>query len=244
MQLPKSWNDISLEQFIELAELDKNEFDSLIEYNVLVLSILLDEDIDVFEEMELDELNELMKKVNFIRSYPSKNHIQKLGHYTFKPFEKLSLGEFIDIEHYFKDGIKNLSYICAILFKKVKIDEWSNINYEPYTYDLNTRQELFLDIPITDVFNIWTSYSKFRENFVQTYQPLFSQKGDGDDEEMDEMTAEEKKQADLESRYSKWAWENMVYSLANEDITKVNEITDMPLIFVFNMVSMKEELSM
>ena len=58
------------------------------------------------------------------------------------------------------------------------------------------------------------------------------------------MTAEEKKQADLESRYTKWAWENMIYSLANEDITKVNEITDMPLIFVFNMVSMKEELSM
>ena len=56
-------------------------------------------------------------------------------------------------------------------------------------------------------------------------------------------TSEEVK-ADKEKKSAiKWSWERLIYSLCNEDLTKMNQVTDMLLIPTFNMLGMKKELN-
>ena len=81
MKLPKSWNDITVEQFIELRSLNNEDFDSLFSYEIECLSILTDLDVDEFDHMEKDELSKLDKQVPFIKKQPSnifKNEINNL----------------------------------------------------------------------------------------------------------------------------------------------------------------------
>jgi hypothetical protein len=44
--------------------------------------------------------------------------------------------------------------------------------------------------------------------------------------------------------FSKWSWEKLLYDLSNQDLTKIDAVTDLNLIFVFNMLSMVEELQL
>jgi hypothetical protein len=101
---------------------------------------------------------------------------------------------------------------------------------------------VFKEIPITAVFGLVSEYLKFRDNFTKQYENLFAPQFE-DDEDTTELTPEEKKEVESEKKKSKYAWESLLYSLAGEDITKINEITDLPLTFVFNMLSMKHVLN-
>ena len=64
MKVPQSWNQITVNQFIELAKLEQVEFDSLFEMQVEMLSILSDEDPDEFYDLEIDELKQLIEQIN------------------------------------------------------------------------------------------------------------------------------------------------------------------------------------
>jgi hypothetical protein len=77
---------------------------------------------------------------------------------------------------------------------------------------------------------------------MKQYENLFAPTFE-DDEDTTELTPEEKKEVENEKKKSKYAWESLIYNLANEDLTKVDEITNLPLTFVFNMLSMKHVLS-
>ncbi len=77
---------------------------------------------------------------------------------------------------------------------------------------------------------------------MKQYENLFAPTFE-DDEDTTELSPEEKKEVENEKKKSKYAWESLIYNLANEDLTKVDEITNLPLTFVFNMLSMKHVLS-
>ncbi len=59
-----------------------------------------------------------------------------------------------------------------------------------------------------------------------------------------ELDAEDLKAEAEEKVFTKWSWEKLLYDLANEDLTKIDAVTDLPLVFVFNMLSMVEELQL
>jgi hypothetical protein len=243
MKLPQSWNQITVNQFIELAKLEQVEFDSLFEMQVEILSILADEDPEEFYDLEIDELKELIDPLKFLRQEPRVKITNQIDKFSFKPFDKITLGEFIDADYFtVKDKIGNIPIITAIFYRQTKLDEWGNRVFEPYNYNLFERSEVFKEIPITAVFGLVSEYLKFRDNFTKQYENLFAPQFE-DDEDTTELTPEEKKEVEAEKKKSKYAWESLVYSLAGEDITKINEITDLPLTFVFNMLSMKHVLN-
>lgn len=243
MKLPQSWNQITVNQFIELAKLEQVEFDSLFEMQVEMLSILADEDPDEFYDLEIDELNALIEPLKFLRQEPRVKITQQIDKFTFKPFEKISLGEFIDTDYFtVQDKIGNIPIICAIFYRQTNLDEWGNRVFEPYKYNLFERSEIFKEIPITSVFGVVHEYLKFRDNFTKQYENLFAPQFDGE-EDTTELTPEEKKEVENEKKRSKFAWESLLYNLAGEDITKIDAITDLNLTFVFNMLSMKHVLS-
>ena len=240
--LPKKWSDISVEKFIEISEIDKEL--GPWHYNSEILSIITDEDIDDIEDLEIDILNAYIDQCKWAMSQPSKQYKHTLLGMQIKPLAKLTLFEYIDLDYFFNNNyLKNIDKICAILYRQVKTNRWGEEILEPYDYDINTRADKFLDLPITDVYGIINEFLKFRENFLDVYANLFGEVDEITEEDRATLDVEEIKDLEQEKKESKWSWERMLYGLTNGDITKTEAVGALPLTYVFNVLGMKKELN-
>lgn len=254
INVPNCWEQITVSQFIELNTIDLSEYESISAVQLERLAIITDTsaDDDVWDDMDIRELGKLIKQAFFLTKNPTSIYKKKLFDDTFvaKSFMELTLGEFVDIEYFLEEAnILNIPKIAAILYRKYKIGEWGEQILEPYEIiNLENRSELFLDLPITDIYGIVTSYIEFKTNFLKTYEALFEPDYDFDEEEEiieDEVASFESEQEKIaEEKIKKWSWERLMFGLANNDIAKVDEISKLGLVYVFNMMSMKQELGM
>ena len=243
INLPKQWSQVSLEQYIEFNQIAKDE--GAYHYNSEALSILSNEPIEIIEDFDVDDLTELIRENTWCASEPSKRYKHEVLGMKFKPFNKLTLYEYIDLDYYFSnDYIGNLANICAICYRQSRINEWGEEILEPYDYDCTIRADKFLDLPITDVYGIVHEFIKYRDNFLKNYENLFSGELDEEltDEERQEMDPDEIKEIEKEQSFAKWSWEQTIYNLTKGDITKSDKVGALPLIYVFNILSMKKEL--
>ena len=66
MKLPKSWNDVTVEQYIEVKNSVNGtpNFESQLE----LLGVLADVPTEDLEDLELDEFSALLAKVSFVQS--------------------------------------------------------------------------------------------------------------------------------------------------------------------------------
>lgn len=242
MYLPKKWSNISLEQFIEISEIDKEQGAN--GYNSDLLAIVTDMSYDEVDELDIDEMVQMVADMKWANTQPSKQYKHELLGMKIKPLSKLCLFEYIDLDYYFNDNYHtNLDKICAILYRQTKINEWGEVVLETYDYDINVRAEKFLDLPITEVYGIVAEFLKFRENFLDVYKNLF---GEAEEEltadDKAAMEPEEIKEVEAEVKNNKWSWERMIYGLTDGDITKSEAVGALPLTYVFNMLGMKKEL--
>jgi hypothetical protein len=242
MLLPKQWSDITLDQFIEINQIDKDQGAN--GFNSDLLAIVTDMTYDEINELDIDELIKLVAQFKWSNAQPSKQYKHELLGMKIKPLSKLCLFEYIDLDYYFNDNYHtNLDKICAILYRQTKVNEWGEVVIETYDYDINTRADKFLDIPITDVYGIVSEFLKFRENFLDVYKNLF---GEAEEEltadDKATMEPEEIKEVEKEVKNNKWSWERMIYGLTDGDITKSEAVGALPLTYVFNMLGMKKEL--
>jgi hypothetical protein len=242
MYLPKKWSNISLEQFIEISEIDKEQGAN--GYNSDLLAIVTDMSYDEVDELDIDEMVQMVADMKWANTQPSKQYKHELLGMKIKPLSKLCLFEYIDLDYYFNDNYHtNLDKICAILYRQSKVNEWGEVVLETYDYDINVRSEKFLNLPITDVYGIVAEFLKFRENFLDVYKNLF---GEAEEEltadDKAAMEPEEIKEVEAEVKNNKWSWERMIYGLTDGDITKSEAVGALPLTYVFNMLGMKKEL--
>jgi hypothetical protein len=245
MKLPNSWDNILVDQYIELRGLD-NElpyFDLMLE----TISIVTDTDIDELEELSFNELVAIEKQLVWLTSEPSKNVATELnnnfafGSLHYKGLDNLTLGEFIDLNHYFSENfVEELPTIAAILYRQTKVNEWNETIIEPYDYDPRNRRELFMEVGITQIYGIITSFLEYKSNFEQTYANLF--KPDLSDEDIDDLDEETKREIAEEERLDKFSWERLIYSLTDGDITKTDKVLNLSVVYVFNVLSMKKAL--
>ena len=242
MLLPKQWSDITLDQFIEINQIDKDQGAN--GFNSDLLAIVTDMTYDEIDELDIDELIKLVAQFKWSNAQPSKQYKHELLGMKVKPLSKLCLFEYIDLDYYFNDNYHtNLDKICAILYRQTKVNEWGEVVLETYDYDIHLRAEKFLDLPITDVYGIVSEFLKFRENFLDVYKNLFGEAEEeltADDKEA--MEPEEIKEVEAEVKNNKWSWERMIYGLTDGDITKSEAVGALPLTYVFNMLGMKKEL--
>jgi hypothetical protein len=165
----KGWDDISLKQFQELNQIEtEDEIENIIQK----ISIVYDLDPSEVEKIPLVELMEMANNLSFLMEEPTTVNDYKrfklMGiEYGLEPeFSKLTTGQFIDFEEYFKDGmLKNLHYLTGILFRPVTK---SGEKYEIENYDgdtLEERSKLFLDLPITQIYSSLLFFS----NIVTIY---------------------------------------------------------------------------
>ena len=209
-------------------------------YQIDVLSALTDSDISEFEELDIDELGELTKQIKWVQSDPSRRYKNNLDKYVLKPFTKLTLGEFIDLEHYFSNNyLDHFCHILALLYRRTSKNVYGDDIIEPYEYSPRDRLDWFLDYPITQVYGLIPEYLKFRENFTNTYTNLLVDVVT-DDEVLEDV--EEIKEQKREQEKQKFAWESTIMSLCNDDISKFNDVLNTSVVLVFNILGMRKTL--
>jgi hypothetical protein len=222
-----------VEQFLEIRRLSSE--DGMFNYQIDVLSALTDSDISEFEELDIDELTVLTEQIKWINSEPSKRYKNKLDNYVLKPFTKISLGEFIDLEHYFSNNyLDHFCHILALLYRRTSKNVYGDDIIEPYNYSPSDRLDWYLDYKITDVYGLIPEYLKYRENFTNTYTNLLVDVLDD---------ADEIKEQKREKEQQKFAWESTIMALCNDDLSKFNDILDMSAVLVFNILGMKKTLN-
>ena len=238
LKLPQQWNQISVEQFLELRSLSSE--DGMFNYQIDVLSALTDSDISDFEDLDIDELGKLTEQIKWIQSEPSRRYKNKIDNYVLKPYSKLSLGEFIDLEYYFSNNyLDHFCHILALLYRRTSKNVYGDDIIEPYEYSPRDRLDWYLDYPITDVYGLIPEYIKFRENFTNTYTNLLADVVPDDEVLEDEDEIKEQKR---EQQRQKFAWESTIMALCNDDLSKFNDILKMPVVLVFNILGMKKTL--
>ena len=241
MNLPRNWNEVNVSQWLELNTIDDEEYNSVFLQTIEALSILSDTDPEELEDLDPEELIDLARKVSFIKREPSNKPKELVKGLKLKPLDRLTLGEFIDLEHYAMQFVQNFDILLSILYKRWKTDEWGNLIFEPYSYSIMSRKLLFQDVSINEVYGAVKNYIDYSNDFKKRYENLFNPVIEEDETELDE---EDIKAEAEEKVFTKWSWEKLLYDLANQDLTKIDAVTDLNLIFVFNMLSMVEDLQL
>ena len=241
MKLPKAWNSILVDQYIELREVEETPSSSFVDKDIEILSILTDKDIEHFEDLQLREVTEMLSSLKWIRKEPPKTITKQIGEFHYIGVDSLILAEYIDLTHFFQDDfVKNLTSICGILFRQKSTDKWGREEFEPYEYDPIERGQMFLELPITSVYGVISEFLEFKKNFEETHKNLFNE--DMSDEP--EAAEEDKEAQEEEDRLNKWSWERTAYTLADNDITKIDDVLGLKLNFVFKILAMKKDLDL
>jgi hypothetical protein len=192
-----------------LGSLDKSDYPNIIDYNIDLISILCDVDIEEIESLDLESFKTLEQSLSFAKNPPigfsSENVID---------FHQISLGAFIDIEHYITDK-NNLSKVLTFLMPKF------------------TEVEI-LEMPCSDVANIILKYVEFREMILKAYPNIFAPQFE-DEEDTTNYTDEELKEIEAEKKQTSHSWEKFIMKCCNNDMTKFDAVTNMNLILVFNL---------
>lgn len=165
--IPESWDEIKISQYQEYIQyLRDNGNDITIKKIITLLSILTDTDEDLFYKLPMETIYQIQENIDFMQEEPKpakfKNIIEVDGiKYGFqKDLHQLTLGEWIDLEHYVTQGdiIDNLHYIVAILFRKItkEGDEYFDYEIEEYKeVKLEGRANLFkYNVSISDVYSV------------------------------------------------------------------------------------------
>ena len=242
LTIPKDWSEILVDQFIALRKLDERS-SSFFVGQIERLAIITDTDPDdeSWEDMDVEELSSIIKEAKWLKTEPTSNFIEEIGDLRFKAINKVTLGEWIDIQGMLVDKFAKLPRICAVLYRKHKLNEWGGIEYEPYSnVNLDERQEIFEGLRITQIYGVLKSILDFKDKITKSYTVLFTPSVPFETEGLTQEEIDEIETA--EKLNEKWAWMKLVRQLANDDITKYREVTNLPLIMVLNDLAMSREL--
>ena len=151
--IPENWSDITIETYQKYAEIQEGKGS---EKNKMVKCIALlcrttPAVVKKISFKDLIEIMDILKKM--IDTEPKKEEFRKMfvfkdEEYGFCPnLSAITTGEYIDLETYCKEPIKNLHIIMSILYRKVirKVNERYAIeSYDPDEF----KEELFKQCPM------------------------------------------------------------------------------------------------
>lgn len=247
MKLPKSWSEVSVEQWQELNGVsNEDKFNELLDKVAILLD--LDRDDEYFDSLYIEDLIAMLSEVSWINREPPSNIPNEVDNFKLINIGRLTLGEFIDIEHWIVEPIKNIHLIASVLIRGWRINDWSHLEIEPYTFDIYDRGNIFLEKPINKVWGVYKLYMDFRKQFMDDYSTLFEDPDYDVIEDEDKLSPEElkeiKEEIEKDKKLAKFSWTRLIWDLSGGDITKMDEITNQPIKWVFNNLSMKKSLEL
>lgn len=247
IKLPTCWEEVYVDQFIQLKKLDEtdNSFFFKQHERLAILSDLESSD-SVWDDIDMEELDQMLVDIKFLNKEPNNQHKKVINDLHLIDLNKISLGEYIDLEVFSRKYYENFSKICSILYRKVNTTKWGNIEVEPYDeIDLEKRKFEFEELPITDVFGALKYFFDFKDNFITIFKNHFSNSKIEDDYDETVLSKEEIEEIEKENKMIEiWAWDKFIYDLAEGNLLNYDKILNLPLYLVFNYKSLVKDLNL
>ena len=222
VNVPTSWQDVSVSQYDELRTYDidttiifkllnkdfrveENDFKKLIK----VLSILLDLSEDIIYKMDIESFDLILSKLKWLKPIVA-NKETKID------FNKIEVGKFVDLEAIIERGISD-----------------NYIRFVNKIFDKDMSEQ-----PITEVYSEAYDYFNWRKKLFEKFSGLFEV-----DESEDEETISSSQEMKHQSFNRKWNWYGFIYKLAGGNILKMEAVTEINIITAFNFLSYEKEKS-
>lgn len=155
--LPTSWDEVTVKQFIKLSALETDDPQSLV-YIAELIAILTEVPLEAVYTMPMNGLEEIIPHLAFTKDKIStgpKDTI-KIGDEVYAPiknFNGMTFGEVASIEILLK-GAKGLEYLPKLLTILIRKPD------EPFTVNLvDERADMMAQLPITDVYATFINFS-------------------------------------------------------------------------------------
>ena len=172
-----SWEDVTLETWQKILKAKG----SRVQEDIQMLKALSDIPEKILKNLDLIDVVEILKALTNLQKIPTTKSVRKKYKidgikYGFHPnLEKLTLGEYIDLETLIGKGLSgNLHYLMAILFRPIIKEYGKSYDIEGYAEsDMEHRAEIFktkmkaLDVRKATVF-FWT-LGKELKTVLETY---------------------------------------------------------------------------
>jgi hypothetical protein len=163
---PESWDEVTVKQFAELYK-TKNPNNNDLLGAVNIISALAGIETAVLLQMDIDDFKELSNKLKFITKEIPKTEVDYLEldgdkYYLYTEFNKYTTGEVITIETLMEGAQNDVNKIMADLLCLFLRKKDENGNYEKFTTDMLRRKELFLDVPISNIYHLFLFFSTGR----------------------------------------------------------------------------------
>jgi hypothetical protein len=160
---PESWDEVTVKQFAELYK-TKNPNNNDLLGAVNIISALAGIEQAVLLQMDIDDFKELSNKLTFITKEIPKTEVDylELGgdkYYLYTEFNKYTTGEVITIETLMEGAQNDVNKIMADLLCLFLRKKDENGKYEKFTTDMLRRKELFLGVPISNIYHIFLFFS-------------------------------------------------------------------------------------
>jgi hypothetical protein len=143
-KLINSWADVTLESYIKLIEFEKG---TKTENATETIAELTNIPKTLIKELALSDVVSIMSKISQMQA-DSDTKLKRLIEingvkYGFHPdLEKITLGEYADIEQFIKDGIyTNLPELMAVLYRPIKEKKNDIYIIDSYDGDITMRTE-------------------------------------------------------------------------------------------------------
>jgi len=230
-------------QYCEILTIEKENYETLSEYYIEMAAIFMNISTEEAEEMSyidvIQKQEELSSSLNKAKVGIEEFQVDDVA-FRKAPFNRMTLGEFIDLENYLKN--QDDLAIIAVIYKQFKETGFGAIKYEEYGDYVEKRKALFQDQNALQLIGAVKEYIEWREGFMNNYGAFFSLGEDGEEEDLTDFTANERKQhyneLAKERERQQFSWERVIMNLANDDITKAKEVLSLSVVFVFNIMSM------
>lgn len=170
IKTPDNWGQVSIAQFQEMSATTNP---------VEVAAILCDEDTEVLKKLDVSSMAKIEAALEWTSILPNeanfKNIIEVEGEkYGFvNRLTDLTVGEWVDLEFYTQDTVKNMHKIMAILYRPL-ITAFTDTQRIVEPYDSATgqiRAELFLDnVSVGDVYGALVFFSLIVKESTVTMQ--------------------------------------------------------------------------
>ena len=160
--IPTAWEDVTLNEFIELSKLDIDSFDSHIDYYISMLGVFGNDDLNnILEFVKLTDVADIINQMAFMNTPPRNldNKEVTIKGEVFRLIQnmnELTVGEYISIETLIEQGkldsISSIPAILSVILKPIGEEFDSNL--------VNARMELFKnELSIEDVLGMSVFFS-------------------------------------------------------------------------------------
>jgi len=224
-----------IRDYLKLTNLSDTSIKSMMIYISLVTGKVEEE----LHNLSIDELVNLYNENNLELDSNGRNVIKiDTTPLQIIDFNTVSLGQFIDLEHYISDNwMKNIPFITAILYRLFDKQPLKEIIFEDYsTIDIKERGNIFLDtININHVYGNIMKYIKWRESIFSTYSFFDSGINDINPDELNEEELEiYYDEINNAEKSKKSMWQDILTKVSEGDITRFDKILETNVILVFN----------